>query len=458
LILRGGQAILPVLLFSAAFARADKIDVYIRAEMQRRHIPGVSVAIVQNGRVIKEAQYGQANVESKAPVTAQTAFEIASMTKQFTVAGILLLANDQKLSVDDRIAKYIDGTPDSWRDITLRQLMNHTSGMRDDWDEETPYFLENDSNARFLAALEKAPLKFRPGDGFSYSCGPFLLGLVIEKVSGKSYSDFMRERIFEPLEMRHSYVNGSNSVVARATGYRWVDGKLIAGERISPAAEARGDVGISTTAGDLVKWNSALHQPRFQTMFIPSKLNSGARVPYGLGWFVQPYRGHLLIMHPGGFRTGFTSVIERFPEDGLTIIVLANQKQARARTLGYGIAALLNRDFQPVREMTPAPEPRPARAALVQKTLADIGSGRITQSKFEEMHVPVAFAEAREILSGAGEVTFVGQIVPRRLLNIYGDAIADVRLYRVRIGAQDMFWSASFTRDGKIDFLDYEEE
>ena len=279
-----------------------------------------------------------------------TVFEIASMTKQFTAAGILLLAEEGKLSLEDPVSGYIDGTPDSWRSITLRHLMNHTSGLRDDWEEDTPYFLANDTNEKFVRALAAIPLKFKPGEGFRYSCGPFLLGMVIEKVSGKTYADFMRERVFAPLNMTNTYVNEASAIVPhRASGYVWRDGKLAAGARISPAAEARGDVGISTTAEDLVKWNAALAKPAFEAMFTPAKLNDGNAVPYGLGWFIQPHRGHRLIHHPGGFRTGFNTVIERFIDDGLTIIILTNLQNGRARTLGYGVAAFFNRDFRPVR-------------------------------------------------------------------------------------------------------------
>ena len=124
-------------------------------------------------------------------VNEHTSFEIASMTKMFTDAGILLLVEEGKVSLDDSITKYIAGLPKTWNEITIRELMVHTSGLRDDWDEGNDYFLTKTSNADFLEALKASPLKFKPGTQHSYGCGPFLLGLVIEKVSGKAYAEFM---------------------------------------------------------------------------------------------------------------------------------------------------------------------------------------------------------------------------------------------------------------------------
>lgn len=446
------RTILALLLVSSA-ARAGRIDDYIRAEMNRRHIPGVSLAIVRDGRLIKQSQYGLANVEWKQPVTADTVFEIASMTKQFTVAGILLLAQDGKLSLDDPVSRYIDGTPDSWRGITLRHLMNHTSGLRDDWDEETPYFLQNDTNEKFVRALAAVPLKFSPGDGFRYSCGPFLLGMVIEKVTGVPYARFMRERVFAPLNMTHTFVNDASAIVPhRASGYVWRDGRLDAGARISPAAEARGDVGISTTTQDLVRWDAALAKPVFQAMFTPAILNDGNAVPYGLGWFIQPYRGHRLTHHPGGFRTGFNTVIERFIDDGLTIIILTNLQSGRARTLGYGVAAFFDHDFRAVRSVA-SEEPQPRHADEVRQLMAKIAAGTIAKQTFESLHIPASADEARDALHEVGPVTFVDRIVPRRKADIFGGTIEEVRFYE----ANNMIWSASFTSDGRLIFLDFED-
>src|SRR5687767_1779347 len=188
-----------LLLSTIVAGQSDAIDSYIRNEMATKLIPGLSLVVVKNRKIVKASHYGLSNVELKVAVNERTSFEIASMTKQFTNAAMLLLVEEGKVALDDSVRKYLDNLPDTWADITVRRLMDHTSGLRDDWDENNSFFLTNDTNEKFLRALVASPLKFKPGHGFRYSCGPFAVGLIIEKVTGKSYAQFMEERIFRPL-------------------------------------------------------------------------------------------------------------------------------------------------------------------------------------------------------------------------------------------------------------------
>ena len=287
-----------------------RIDSAARAAMEKRHIPGMQLAVIKYGLVIKKGHYGFANLEDRVPVTDSTLFSIASMSKAFTCAGILLLAEDGKLSVDDPVSKYFDSLPAAWHTITLRQLMNHTAGIRDDWDEEgDDYFYTHNTDSVLFDALKKAPLKFQPGQGFSYSCGPFILGLVISKVSGQSYPDFMKQRIFDKLGMTNSRIDDADGIVPnRAAGYRLKDSLLVHGRHISAAAQERGDVGVLTTVTDLLKWyaalqdSSLLRQSSIDMMFSPGLLNDSSKTSYGLGWFVSPYRDHPLYSHTGAIQ------------------------------------------------------------------------------------------------------------------------------------------------------------
>lgn len=202
-----------------AAAQSDAIDDYVRAEMDRRHIPGLSLAVMRNNTVVKLGHYGLADVELNVPVTGDTKFEIASMTKQFTAAAILLLAEEGKLGLDDPIARFLSDAPPSWKAITLRQLMNHTAGVRDDWDEDAAFFLRNQTDEDFLKALYAFPLNFAPGEGWAYGAGAFVLGVVIEKISGRPYRQFMQERIFAPLGMTATSINNVFTVLPhRASG------------------------------------------------------------------------------------------------------------------------------------------------------------------------------------------------------------------------------------------------
>jgi len=306
-------------------AQTDAIDSHIRALMARRHIPGLSLVIIKDKKIVKASYYGLANVELNVPVSEGTSFEIASMSKQFTCAALLLLVEEGKVGLDDSITKYLDNLPDAWRDITIRQLMNHTSGLRDDWDEDNNFFLTKNTNEDFLRALTNSQLKFKPGERYGYSCGAFVIGMVIEKVSGKPYAQFMQERVFNRLGMTSTHINDAFKIVPeRASGYIFRGGILSNGVRISPAAEARGDVGIRTTALDLAKWDAAMNDTRLlkqsslDAMFAPARLNNGSTAPSGLGWMLFPVRGHSVAFHGGGFRTGFNSTINRYLDDQLT--------------------------------------------------------------------------------------------------------------------------------------------
>ena len=200
------------------------IDRYLRAEMAARHVPGLQVVISRAHRVIFSASYGLADVGTGRPVDSATSFEIASITKQFTDAAVLLLAEEGKLALDDPVARYLADLPPAWQSITIRQLMTHTAGLRDDWDEDDTFFQTRTTDSSFLAALESSPLRFPPGTDFGYGCGPFVLGLLITRLTGMPYPTFMRERIFQPLGLTSTGVNEVDGQTDSATGYRWQQG------------------------------------------------------------------------------------------------------------------------------------------------------------------------------------------------------------------------------------------
>jgi len=341
----------------------DTIDKYVEKAMGENHIPGVAIAIIKNGKILREGYYGFANLEDSTPVTSQSVFEIASMSKQFTCAAILLLQQDGKISVNDPVSKYLDSLPSTWQNITVKQLMNHTSGLRDDWDEKTGYFLENYTDEKMFAAQKKVPLRFKPGEMFHYSSGPFDLGLIIKKITGKTYAQFLEERIFKPLGMNSSFVYDNRRIIPhRAAGYVWNDSLSLLqnGYDISSAAEARGDVGVIISIPDMIRWDAALKNNRLinaqsrKDMFEPGTLNDGSYIGYGYGWFIQPHAGHLMVEHSGGFRTGFTSDIMRFPDIDLDIIVFCNQWSGISSTR---IAALVDSSVRLLSKMQSRKDP-----------------------------------------------------------------------------------------------------
>jgi D-alanyl-D-alanine carboxypeptidase len=447
-------------------AKPDRIDSYIHGEMEKRHIRGLSLVVIKDGKIVKAGDYGIANLELNVPVTDNTSFEIASMTKQFTVAAILLLVEERKLSLEDKLTKYFTDLPGSWHEITIRQLMNHTSGLRDDWDEEQAYFLSNNTDEEFVQALKDFPLKFKPGDEFSYSCGPFILGMLIPKVSGETYPRFMQQRIFGPLGMTSTHINDVTAVIPnRAAGNILRDGVMKNGVRISPAAEARGDVGILTTTRDMARWDLVLNttkllkQSSLREMFTPAKINGLAIVPYGLGWFITPHRGHLQVSHGGGFRTGFTSTIDRYLDDRLTVIILTNRRSAAAYSMSRAIAGFYNPDYRLASSMMARPDINPTRTEFLRKLLQDISSGTIPRKQIMERfhNAYPGINEIREALSAIKEFSFIDCFNnSKQPLTTFGEKLTEFCFYRIK-AAEEGYWSFGFTSDGRVGYIEQEE-
>ncbi len=306
---------LVLLLTAAVPAQADRVDDFIKSEMRLRHIPGLSLAVVRNGRVIKAKGYGLANVELKVPATPDSVYQIGSMTKQFTAAGIMLLVENGTVSLDEAIDKYLPDLPLAWRGVTVRHLLTHTSGIKDfaDLADTETERAKDYTKAQIIALVSGAPLEFRPGEKWNYSnTGYFLLGMIIERVSGKPYEDFLRERIFQPLGMVDTRLNDLNEIVpSRAAGYVLRNGHLYNGQPVSPT-HTYGAGGLLSTAADLAKWDAALYTERvlrkssLEQMLTPATLNDSQPARnsvfnnyYGFGWFLGEIGRHKYADHGG---------------------------------------------------------------------------------------------------------------------------------------------------------------
>jgi CubicO group peptidase (beta-lactamase class C family) len=209
----------------------DPVDAYVQAQMRARNIPGLSLAVVRRGKVVKAAGYGMANVELSVAATQHTVYELASMTKPFTALAIMLLLHDGKLSLDDPVVRYVVELPHAWRSVTIRHLLTHTSGIPNHTD--LPVIVNDESRdytrAEMLAFLAAVPVEFPPGKRWAYNnSGYFLLGLVIEKAAGQSYEQFLSERIFQPLQMTATRGNNVDELIPnRAAGYVIRGGRLL---------------------------------------------------------------------------------------------------------------------------------------------------------------------------------------------------------------------------------------
>jgi len=336
-----------LLLLQTAAVRADKVDDFVKAEMQKQRIPGLSLAVVKEGKIIKAEGYGLANVEHNIPARPDTIFKIGSVSKQFIATGIMLLVQEGKISLNDKVGKYLDGTPESWNGITIRHLLTHTSGIVREGPGFDPFKDQKDFDV--IKTAYSSPLRFAPGEKYEYcNVGYFSLAEIIYRVSGKPWGDFMNERVFAPLGMAATRPTSVSEIVPnRAGGYEWKNDKL---QNSVEYIAVRPSGAFLSSVLDLAKWDAALYtdailkQATREQMWTPVKLNSGDAYPYGLGWQIDSLGNHRQIHH-GGSLPGFRSQFARLPDDKLSIIVLTNCDNANPVAFVSGVAAFYLSDL-----------------------------------------------------------------------------------------------------------------
>ncbi len=307
------------------------MDEYIKAEMARQRIPGLSLAVVRDGKLIKAQGYGLADIEAKVPAAPDTVYELASMTKPFVALDIMRLVERGKVGLDDPASRYLDGLPDAWSSITARHLLTHTSGLVDCENKPTIDETKDYTVEQILRSLFDQPLEFEPGTNFFYSNSNYLiLGMIIHKVSGKTWGRFLRDEMLVPLGMGDIQVNGAPGASRLAVGYSLKSGEPKRGDPIALTVLATAYGGLRSTVLDLVKWDIALDAGQIvkpftlQQMWMPTELVGGGSSGYGLGWIIGRQNGRLCVSHGGARTTGFASMIAKYPDDGLTVIVLTN--------------------------------------------------------------------------------------------------------------------------------------
>jgi CubicO group peptidase (beta-lactamase class C family) len=460
----GCSAVLIALLVELAAlspANADEIDDYIVSQMQRLHIPGLSLAIVRNGQITKAHGYGFANLELKASANKDTAYEIGSNTKQFTAAAIMMLVESGKIRLEDSVTKYFPEAPESWRGITIRHLLTHTSGIQNhvavpNWlnvFKTNPAFETSPSRDELLKMFFKLPLEFQPGKTWAYdNTGYYLLGIVIEKASGKSYWQFLDERIFKPLGMTATRNTDPKPIVPnRASGYEWKSDHFENSPVLLPAiAFSAGS--LLSTVEDMAKWDAALQSEKLlnkstlDQIWTAAVTDDGGTMPfnYGFGWFVDSYHGHRLVQHSGG-TPGFSSAIYRFIDDKLTVIVLTNHSDMIVDQVAIDLAGLSLPTLK-------RPETNPDPDSRTTAKLRDIVSG-LLKSDYE----PAAFtAPMLLFFHTASGKAFWKWFADHGALGSFvfsdrekkGDG--QVLRYKVSLGGNSYWFSVNMNKDRKI--------
>jgi CubicO group peptidase (beta-lactamase class C family) len=328
-------------------ATPDSVGDYVRSEMQKQHIPGLSLLVAKNGQIVRAEGFGLANVELQVPVKPETIFQSGSVGKQFTATAVMMLVEEGKVALDDPLTKYFPDAPPAWNEVTVRELLSHTAGFTDypekfdfrkDWTED-----------ELLKVVEGIPLAYPPGTKWDYSnLGYLTLGILIHRVTGEFYGDFLQQHIFQPLEMKSTRIISEADIVPnRASGYRLVKGELKNQEWVAPMVNTTADGSLYFSILDLAKWDAALYGERLlkrsslDLMWTPVKLKDGRpnKEGYGFGWFMEERQGHRVIGHDGAWQ-GFKTAIARYVNDRLTVVVLANLAEAKPEAIAQHVAEM----------------------------------------------------------------------------------------------------------------------
>jgi len=369
---------LPVILFVSAIScsriwaapapdltagQIASIDRFVQAEMAREQIPGVAVGVYSRGQILLAKGYGLADVELDVPVKPETLFQSGSVGKQFVSAAIMMLVEEGKIGLDDSIVKYFPNAPASWQAIKVTNLLSHTSGLSeyesgDRIGPKGPFYLRLDfTEDELLQKVEALPIEFKPGDKWDYrNTNYLLLGIMIHKVTGKFYADYLQERIFKPLGMNSTrLISDADIIPNRASGYELNDeDKLQNQSWVSPTFNSTADGALYFNLLDLAKWDGALYgtkllkQSSLDRIWTVFRLNDGNPNPgdYGFAWIISTINGHKVIEHGGAWQ-GFTCHISRYVDDGITVVALTNLSGADPTHIVHVVAGLANSALVP---------------------------------------------------------------------------------------------------------------
>ncbi len=313
----------------------------VRKQLAAQHVPGCWVVVIKDGKVVKRQGYGLANLELGVKVTPKTLMQTGSIGKMFTASGIMLLANEGKLHLDDSLASFFDHSPDWWKPITVRRMLSHTAGIPDYENGKIVVDLKkNYSETELVDFCQKLTPDFAPGEKWAYSNTDYLLlGFIIHKITGQLYSDFLNERVWKPAGMPTIRVlNDIELIPNRAAGYDWDKGKWQNQDWVSPTLNATADGTLYATADDFIAWDHALDTYKVvpealqKEIWTPAELNNGTKTSYGYAWIISKTRAHRLAGHGGAWQ-GFVSGYYRFPDDHVSVAVFCNSSNAEPATI-----------------------------------------------------------------------------------------------------------------------------
>lgn len=343
---------LPFLLLASVLAIrtfADVADDQVLAMLQKQHVPGAWLVVMRDGKVIKRKGYGLANIELGVKVTPETMMQTGSIGKMFTAEGILALVKDRKLSLTDSLATFFPEAPEWWKPITIRHLLSHTAGIPEYEGEKYTLDLKKEyTEDEIVQFVQRMTPESAPGEKWAYSnTDYFLLGVIIHKLTGKFYADFLRERVFNPAGMKTIRTNSDTDLIPhRAQGYDTIKGQWFNQDWVSKAVNSTADGTLMACADDMVAWDRALDGKKIlpkdlqDLVWQSQKLNSGKNTRYGFAWVIEGIKalaGRHVVWHNGSWQ-GFVTTYLRLPDDHLSVVLFTNGSNANTDRVAVDIA------------------------------------------------------------------------------------------------------------------------
>jgi CubicO group peptidase (beta-lactamase class C family) len=445
-----------------------KVDALVRGEMQRQRIPGLSLGVFRDGKIVKAEGYGMADLEWDVPVKPDTLFQSGSVGKQFTATAIMMLVEEGKVGLDDSVQKYFPDAPESWKSIRIRNLLTHTSGLAEYESDERgkpdgPFYLRLDfTEAQLYRKITELPIDLKPGEQWSYrNTNYVLLGFLIHRVTGKFYGDFLKERIFAPLGMTNTRIISDADIIPhRASGYEIVDGQLKNQEWVSPTFNSTADGALYFNIPDLEKWDAALYTEKLlkrtslDEMWTPVTLEGGKHYPYGFAWRIGEPNGHRLLEHGGAWQ-GFTTAICRYVKDRVTVVVLTNLDSAHSdpTRIAHEVARL----YVPDLKLKAINDTEPQVTALLRTTLTDLAAGHLNLDSFapggRERWAVQRIKSLREQVMSLGEIQSIGPTSTKR-----EEGGSQSYQYLVEFAQGSELVNLLLDKEGKINGLDIHSE
>jgi CubicO group peptidase (beta-lactamase class C family) len=444
------------------------IDAFVTAEMRREHVPGLAVGIYSRGTILLAKGYGMANVELSVPVKPETIFQSGSVGKQFTSAAVMMLVDDGKVSLDDSITKYFPEAPAAWKPILLKNMLSHTSGLAE---YETPeltaagapfYWRLDYTEDDFVKKITALPIENPPGDKWNYrNTNYLLLGILIHRVTGMSWPEFLDKRIFKPLGMSSTRVISESDIIPnRAAGYELHGTELKNQEWVSPTFNSTADGTLYFNVLDLAKWDEALYttsllkQTSLGRSWTVFPLNDGRPNSngYGFGWAVDNQNGRRRIEHSGGWQ-GFACMISRYPDDALTVVVLTNLDAARTAYFAHVVAGLADAPLLPP-QLTAIDDTQPAIAASLRALLDRMVAGQdIRDRVVPRLAALITSDAAKSVRQRLAAVWPGGTLTLVRRTPHPADPARTLSTFRLRKGDQTLLIVYALTSDGIVDGL-----